>query len=339
MSMGPIKLLVVDDSLFMQKILRDIFESDRELSVVGTARNGEEALSKIATLHPDVVTMDVEMPKMDGLTAVKKIMETDPLPVVMISALTQREAQLTFKALEYGAVDYVPKPSGSISLNMNVVKDELISKIKTAASANIKPRGTKPNENLLPQSRPREKIISIAASTGGPPAILQVLRMLPENVPAILIVQHMPKGITKFFAEDLNSKCRFKVKEAEEGDKVQENLALLAPGGFHMIVTKENKISLTTDPPVNYVRPSADVTMTSMAQEFGSKNVGVILTGMGSDGAKGIKAIKDKGGVTIAQDEKTSVVYGMPCSAFQTGCVDVVVPLELIPKEIMKACN
>ncbi len=314
-------------------------ESDQELSIIGTARDGVEALSKIASLHPDVVTMDVEMPRMDGLTAVKRIMETNPVPVVMISALTQREAQLSLKALEYGAVDYVPKPSGSISLNMNVMRDELISKIKTAASANIKPAKTKMNEDSFSSSKFTEKIISIAASTGGPPAVSHVLSMLPGSVPAILIVQHMPKGITKLFAENLNGKCKFEVKEAEEGDKVQDNLALVAPGGFHMIVTKENRITLTTDPPVNYVRPSADVTMTSMAQEFGSKNIGVILTGMGSDGAKGIKAIKEKGGVTIAQDEKTSVVYGMPNSAFQTGCVDVVAPLEQIPKEIMKACS
>jgi len=337
--MGQIKLLIVEDSLFMQKILQDILQSDQQLSVIGTARDGEEALSKVASLHPDVVTMDIEMPRMDGLTAVKRIMEKNPLPVVMVSALTQREAQLTLKALEYGAVDYVPKPSGSISLNMNVVRDELISKVKTAAFANIRQIRTKINETWDVPTKFNEKIISIAASTGGPPAISQVLSTLPGNVPPILIVQHMPKVVTKLFAEDLNAKCRFKVKEAEEGDSIQNNLALVAPGGFHMIVTKGNKVSLTLDPPVNYVRPSADVMMTSMAQEYGQKNVGVVLTGMGADGAKGIKAIKEKGGATIAQDEKTSVVYGMPNSAFQTGCVDVVAPLELISKEIMKACD
>lgn len=337
--MGQIKLLVVDDSLLMQRLLADILQSDQQISVIGTARDGEEALSKIASLHPDVVTMDIEMPRMNGLTAVQRVMETNPVPVVMISALTQREAQLTLKALEYGAVDYVPKPSGQISLDMDVVRDELISKIRTAAFANITHIKTKVQESLHAPTKSGDKVISIAASTGGPPAISQILRTLPVNMPPILIVQHMPKGITKLFAEGLRDKCKFKVKEAEEGDKIQEGLALIAPGGFHMIVTKERKISLTVDPPVNYVRPSADVTMISMAEVYGSKNVGVILTGIGSDGAKGIKAIKEKGGITIAQDEKTSVVFGMPKVAHQTGCVDMVAPLELIPKEIMKACN
>ncbi len=337
--MGQIKLLVVDDSLFMQKILQDILHSDQEISVVGTARDGEEALSKIASLRPDVVTMDIEMPRMDGLTAVQRIMQTSPLPIVMISALTPTEAQTSLKALEYGAVDYVAKPSGSISLNMQIVKDELISKIKTAARANIIQTDKRIHENLSSSIKSSEKIITIAASTGGPPAIANVLKILPKEVPGILIVQHMPTGVTKLFAEDLNGKCKFRVKEAENGDTIQEGLALLAPGGFHMIVTKEKKIRLTKDPPVNFVRPSADVTMISTAQVNEKKNVGVVLTGMGADGAKGIKAIKEKGGITIAQDEKTSVIYGMPNAAFQTGCVDVVAALELIPKEIMKACN
>jgi two-component system chemotaxis response regulator CheB len=257
----------------------------------------------------------------------------------MVSALTQREAQLTLKALEYGAVDYVPKPSGTVSLNMNPVKDELILKVKTAALANIKGTKNRVHENLPSPHKNGDKIISIAASTGGPPAITQILGALPADIPPILIVQHMPKGITKLFAEGLSEKCKFVVKEAQEGDKIQEHLALVAPGGFHMIVTKEKRISLTVDPPVNYVRPSADVMMTSMAEAYGRRNVGVVLTGMGSDGANGIKSIKEKGGFTIAQDGKTSVVFGMPKAAVETGCVDMVAPLELIPKDILKACN
>jgi two-component system chemotaxis response regulator CheB len=336
--MVQIKLLVVDDSLLMQKVLTDIFKTDKEISVIGTARNGEEALLKIASLHPDVVTMDIEMPKMDGLTAVRNIMETNPVPVVMLSALTQNEAQLTSKALEFGAIDYVPKPYGQISLNMDIVKNEMISKIKTASHANLS-LTTSNFYDPLNLSKTNEKIISIAASTGGPNAISKILRTLPSYVPPILIVQHMPKVITKHFAEGLNDSCKFTVKEAQEGDKVQECLALIAPGGFHMIVTKEDKIHLTLDPPVNYVRPAADVLMGSLAEKYGSKNVGVVLTGMGADGAQGIRAIKEKGGITIAQDEKTSIVFGMPSVAFQTGCVDSVAPLELIPKEIMKACS
>jgi two-component system, chemotaxis family, protein-glutamate methylesterase/glutaminase len=337
--MGQIKLLVVDDSLLMQKILTDILQSDKQISVVGTARDGEEALLKVASLHPDVVTMDIEMPKMNGLTAVRRVMESNPVPVIMISALTQIEAHLTLQALEFGAVDYVPKPSGQISLNMDAVRNELISKVKTAACANLPKLNTQIHEDLQPPILASDKIISIAASTGGPPAITKVLRALSSDTPPILIVQHMPKGITKHFADGLNDTCKFAVKEAEEGDKVQAGLALIAPGGFHMVITKEKRVHLTLDSPVNYVRPSADVLMFSLSEIYGSKNVGVVLTGMGADGAMGIKAIKEKGGVTIAQDEKTSVVYGMPHVAFQTGCVDTVAPLDLIPKEIMKACN
>ncbi|MGO8807307.1 MAG: protein-glutamate methylesterase/protein-glutamine glutaminase, partial [Candidatus Bathyarchaeia archaeon] len=318
--MGQIKLLIVDDSLFMQKILVDLVQSDPQIKVVGTARNGEEALSKIENLHPDIVTMDIEMPKMDGLAAVQKIMEADPVPIVMVSALTQRDAELTLKGLEYGAIDYVHKPSGSLSLDIDIVKDELISKIKIASFSNVNRVKTIVHDTLNRNIKNHDKIISLTASTGGPPAITEILRGLPADVPPILIVQHMPKGITRFFAQRLSDVCKFQVKEAEEGDKIQGGLALIAPGGFHMIVTKGKRIALTTGHPVNFVRPSGDVTMISSAEAFGSKNIGVILTGIGVDGAKGIKAIKEKGGFTIAQDERTSVVYGMPKTAFETGC-------------------
>ena len=338
--MSPIRLLIVDDSLLMHKVLSDLVQSDRQIQVIGTARDGEEALLKVASLHPDVVTMDIEMPKMNGLTAVRRIMDSNPTPVVMVSSLTQREAQITLKALEFGAVDYVPKPSGQISLNMDSVREELVTKIKTAASANIShiKLSASPEEEPAPTKFNGDHIISIAASTGGPPAVTKVLTSLPAESPPMLITQHMPKGVTKLFAEGLNERCKFTVKEAEEGDRIQERLALVAPGGFHMVVTKEQKIHLTTDPPVNYVRPAADVMMFSMAEVYGAKNVGVVLTGMGSDGAKGLKAIKESGGYTIAQDEATSVVYGMPNMAFQTGCVDKVAPLDRIPRAIIKAC-
>jgi two-component system, chemotaxis family, protein-glutamate methylesterase/glutaminase len=338
--MGQIRTLIVDDSLLMQHVLTDILQTDPQVIVVGTARDGQEALDKISSLHPDVVTLDIEMPRMNGLTAVRKIMETSPVPVVMISALTQREAQLTLKALEFGAVDYVPKPSGQISLNMDSVKDELLLKIKTAASANVKL--AKPSKNRQTKNRgytSSDKIITIAASTGGPPAVTHVLKNLPCDVPPILVVQHMPKGVTKLFADGLSQTCKFQVKEAEEGDYIQEDLALIAPGGFHMVVNKSGRINLNQDPPVNYVRPAADVMMISAAEVFGPKNIGVVLTGMGADGAKGIKAIKEKGGATIAQDEKTSVIFGMPNVAIKTGCVDVVAPLERISEEILNACK
>ena len=334
-----IKILVVDDSLLMQKVLIDLLQSDSQISVIGTARDGEEALQKIKTLQPDVVTLDIEMPRMNGLTTVRKIMQTNPLPVIMISALAQREAQLTLKALEFGAVDYVPKPSGPISLNMDSVKDELITKVKTAASANIRKVQPQTQKIAPPKQKSRDKLISIAASTGGPAAVAYILRNVPPNTPPILVVQHMQKGMTKLFSETLNQECKIQVKEAEEGDVVQEGLALIAPGGFHMEVTKEGEINLTTTPPVNYVRPSADVTMKSAAKAYEQKNIAVVLTGMGADGAKGIEAIKKKGGVTIAQDKKTCVVFGMPDAAIKTGCVDLVASLEAIPREIMTACE
>ena len=338
--MKPLKVLVVDDSLLMQKVISDILQSDAQISVVGTARNGEEALAKIPSLEPDVVTLDVEMPVMNGLTAVRKIMEINPVPVVMISALTQKEAQLTLKALEFGAVDYVPKPAGQISLNMNSMKEEIILKIKTAATANVRQMkfGVEENESTEPV-RTGDRIIAIAASTGGPPALTHVLSHLPSNIPPILIVQHMPKGITKLFAEGLNRSCKFKVKEAEEGDYVQEGIAMIAPGGYHMTVTDTGRISLNQDPPINYVRPAADVMMNSVADVYGDSTIGVVLTGMGSDGAKGIKSIKNKGGITIAQDEKTCVIFGMPHVAIQTGCVDIIESLEGIPKAILNACK
>jgi two-component system chemotaxis response regulator CheB len=337
--MEQIRVVVVDDSLLMQKVLCDILQSDKQITVVGTARDGEEALYKIANLKPDVVTMDIEMPKMNGLTAVRRIMETHPTPVIMISALTQREAQLALKALEFGAVDYVPKPSGQISLNMDSVRQELLSKVKTAAQANLAAAKASAQQNLKVRSLIGDRVICIAASTGGPLAVTKVLTALPADTPPILIVQHMPKGITRLFAEGLNERCKFTVKEAQEGDRVQEHLALIAPGGFHMVITREQKVHLTVDPPVNYVRPAADVLMLSAAERFGAKNIGVVLTGMGSDGAKGIKAIKGAGGFTIAQDKETSVVFGMPNVAYQTGCIDVVAALDKIPERIVRACN
>jgi two-component system chemotaxis response regulator CheB len=336
---GQIKILIVDDSLLMQKILTDLLQTDPQINIIGTARDGEEALHKITNLHPDVVTMDVEMPRMDGLTAVKKIMATNPLPVVMVSALTQPEATLTLKALELGAVDYIPKPSGPISLNMDPVRTELLSKIKTAATANIQQTTLETEEIEPAKTKNHDKVISIAASTGGPAAITYVLKHIPKNTPPLLIVQHMQKGMTKLFAEGLNHECKFKVKEAEDGDLIKEGLALIAPGGLHMLVTKTGKINLTASPPVNYVRPSADMLMNSAARAYAAKNVGVVLTGMGVDGAKGIEAIKKKGGLTIAQDKKSCVVFGMPNAAIKTGCVDCVTSLERIPKAIMDACE
>jgi len=332
-------VLVVDDSLFMQKVISNLLSSDPKISVVGTARNGEEALCKIPELKPDVITLDIEMPRMDGLTTLKHIMKTHPLPVIMLSALTQEGAEDTFKALAYGAVDYVPKPSGQISLDLKLVKNELIAKIKAATSAKLLKHRIK-NLSLVAKSfDSKDKVITIGASTGGPQALTEILTRLPKDIPPTLIVQHMPSGFTKAFAERLDKTCKFEVKEAERGDRVSEGLALIAPGDYHMTVAKNGRIQLEKGSRINNVRPAVDPMMYSAAETYGSKVIGVLLTGMGRDGAKGMKAIKEKGGITIAQDEKTSVVFGMPKAAIEEGCVDVVLPLHKIPLEIVRRCR
>jgi len=332
-----IKVLVVEDSIFMRTVISDIINSDPQLQVVGTAKDGEEALSKLDTLQPDVITLDVEMPRMDGLSVLKQIMRRKPKPVIMLSALTKEGALYTLKALEYGAVDYITKPSGNMSLNLHTIKDEIISKIKMAASANLLKLKAK-SINIEPYEL-ADNVVAIGASTGGPQALTYVLTSLPSNVPPILIVQHMPEGFTKSFAERLNELCKFKVKEAEEGDYVSEGLALIAPGGFHMRVSKTGRIKLDRTPPIHGVRPAVDPMMISVANFYESKAIGVILTGMGRDGAYGMKKIKEHGGITIAQDKKTSVVFGMPKAAIEEGCVDIVLPLHKIPIEIMRRCK
>jgi len=306
---SKIRVLVVDDSLFMRKAISNLLNSDPKISVIGTAKDGEEALQKISELNPDVITLDIEMPRMDGLTTLKEIMRRKPLPVIMLSALTKKGAKETFTALEYGAVDYVLKPSGTVSLDLKLVKDQLIAKIKTAAL-------TKP---LMHKT--------IKPST------------VAKSIPPTLIVQHMPEGFTRFFAEHLDEKCQFKVKEAENGDQISRGLALVAPGGYHMLVQKNGRILLDKGPRVHNVRPAVDPMMFSVAEAYSSKVVGVLLTGMGKDGAKGMKAIKEKGGTTIAQDEKTCVVFGMPKAAIEEGCVDIVLPLHKIPIEIVRRCR
>jgi len=330
-------VLVVEDSIFMRNVISDIINSDPQLQVIGTARDGEEALSKLDVLEPDVITLDIEMPRMDGLSVLKQIMKRKPKPVIMLSALTREGAIYTLKALECGAVDYITKPSGNISLDLHTIKDEIISKIKIAASANL-PK-LKIKSISIESCELGDNVVAIGASTGGPQALTYVLTSLPQNIPPILIVQHMPEGFTKSFAERLDKLCKFRVKEAEEGDYISKDLVLIAPGGFHMTVSKTGRIRLDRAPPIHGVRPAVDPMMTFVARFYKSRAVGVILTGMGRDGAYGMKKIKEYGGVTIAQDEKTSVVFGMPKAAIEEGCVDVVLPLHKIPIEIMWRCR
>jgi two-component system chemotaxis response regulator CheB len=298
-----------------------------------------DALEKIKTIRPDVVTMDIEMPKMDGLSTLQRVLDECPLPVIMISAMDKRQADITMKALEFGAVDFISKTSGTLSLDIEKKQNELISKVLAASKVEV---ARIEREKIIPIPSHEFKvssdfwIVTIGASTGGPRAIQDVLSRLPRNIPAaILIVQHMPEGFTRSFAERLNWYTSLEVKEAEDGDLLKKGLVLIAPGNYHMEV-KGEKISLTQKPSVNHVRPSVDVLMNSIAEFYGPKSIGVILTGMGIDGCEGIKNIKYAGGRTIAQDKKTSVINGMPQAAVNLGVVDTVKPLQEIADEIIK---
>lgn len=331
----PIKAIVADDSAFMRKVVSDILSSDAEIQVVAACRDGREAVEKVLSLSPDVVTLDIEMPNMNGLEALGEIMRRQPTPVVILSALSKENADETIKALELGAVDFIQKPSGSISLDIGVLKEEIISKVKTAAKAQLK----KISHAVEPVGkfkwRAKNQLIIIGASTGGPQAIAEILPALPPDLPAaVLLVQHMPPTFTKSYAERLNRICRLPVREAEDGDAVERGVVLLAPGDYHMNVV-DSRVELNHGERVHSVRPAVDVTMRSAAEIYGENIIGVLLTGMGSDGALGLKAVKERGGRTIAQDESTCVVFGMPRAAIELGCVDRVLPIHLIAGEII----
>lgn len=373
-----IKVLVVDDSAFMRKVLTAILEEDPEIEVVGTARDGQDALVKIAKLQPDVVTMDVEMPRMDGITALEKIMASNPLPVVMLSTLTYRGSQATIEALSLGAVDFVPKPSGAISLDIHKVADDLVKKVKLAAMARVgrdrtsfslytgrrrsiaaasekatfKPgsvgqqQKVRGQENVTPRDQQdsdpfrveAKNLVIIGSSTGGPKALEFVLTTLPANLnAAILVVQHMPAGFTRSLAERLNGLCAIEVKEAEANERLLVGRALVAPGDYHLVLSSDGTVQLNQDAPVNFVRPSIDVTMLSAVKFFPKKIVGVILTGMGRDGAAGMAAIKKAGGITLVQDQETSVIYSMPRAVVENGDADYVLPVDRIGDAIVKA--
>jgi two-component system chemotaxis response regulator CheB len=336
----PVRVLVVDDSAVMRKLISDILGDASGIEIVGTARDGGDALLKINSLKPDVVTMDIEMPKMDGLTALTHIMTENPLPVIMVSAMDKRQADITMKALDLGAVDFIPKTSGTLSLDMEKASRKLISKVMMASKIKVAQRkAIKISPVSIPKilSKKGGRIVTLGASTGGPRAIPDVLSRLPRDLPAgLLIVQHMPEGFTRSFAERLNWYTSLEVKEAQDGDKITPGLVLVSPGNLHMEIDKK-RIHLTDGPQVNNVRPSVDVLMKTAADAYGSRCIGVLLTGMGADGAQGMKTIKEKGGTTIAQDEETCVVYGMPKAANDLRIVDKVAPLSKIAKNIILA--
>lgn len=346
--MSKIRVLVVDDSALMRKVISDMLNEDPDIEVVGTARDGYDAIKKIHELKPDVVTLDIEMPKLDGLNTLGYIMSETPLPVIMLSSYTREGAEATLKALEYGAFDFVPKPSGPISLDIRRVKEELIAKIKAAYRADLSrlkfllPRRERKIEKVekVPVAKVNA-VIAIASSTGGPRALQEVIPKFPSDIKAsILVVQHMPKGFTKSLADRLDSLSQVDVREAKENDILREGLALIAPGDYHMVVKKEEDgvvVKLNQDPPLWGVRPAADIMMLSVAEVFRSRVIGVVLTGMGRDGANGLKKIKEYGGVTIAEDKSTCVVFGMPKVAIEEGAVKIVAPLNEIADKIMEA--
>ncbi len=341
-----IKVMVVDDSALVRKVITDILESDKDIEVIGTANNGKSAVFKNLTLNPDVITMDIEMPIMDGLEALQEIIKTNPKPVIMMSVLTQYGAEATFRALEFGAIDFIPKPSNFLAMSMDDIAELLISKVKAVAHIPLKISYNKDRTNrqltkLTVDSNQKrvQKIVGIGTSTGGPSALQRVLQKLPGNFPSpILVVQHMPPGFTKAFAERLDSLCYVSVKEAEDSEEAVDGCVYIAPGDSHIVMEKMNNkriIRLSQSEKVSGHRPSADVLFQSMVKVGMGNNIGVIMTGMGRDGAMGIKEIHNNGGYTIAQDESTSVVYGMNRVAVEMGAVDAVVDLDSIPDEIV----
>ncbi|MDN5346727.1 MAG: two-component system, chemotaxis family, protein-glutamate methylesterase/glutaminase [Clostridia bacterium] len=342
----PVKVFVVDDSAFMRRLITEILKTDPDLQVVGYARNGEEALEKIPRLRPQVVTLDVEMPGMDGLATLQALMAHHPVPVVMLSALTTAEAEATIKALELGAVDFVPKPARRE--DMNELARILPEKVKAAALVPVaRLCQGQPCSGSIPASfistRPgRVEIVGIGTSTGGPSALQRVLTGLPGNLPAgVVIVQHMPPGFTGPLARRLNELSALEVREAGEGDVVRPGLALIAPAGRQMLLERragrvEVRLADEGGVPTPF-KPSVDVLFLSVAREYGAGSLGVILTGMGNDGVRGLKAIKGRGGQVLAQDEASSIVYGMPRAAVEAGVVDKIVPLSQMASEIVAA--
>lgn len=331
------RVLVVDDSALMRKLISDMINSSPDFEVVGTARDGEDALKKAGQLRPDVVTMDVEMPRVNGLEALAHIMMHMPTPVIMLSALTKEGTETTIRALELGAVDFIAKPGGkSISMSIEEIRDELLRKIRVAVHA--KPRRlyiSRKKKHLLPKIRNESTAIVFGASTGGPGTLIDILQALPADMPPIFIVQHMPPGFTSSFARRLNTLSRLEVKEAEDGDAIKKGMGYVAPGDYHMLI-RNGRIRLSHGPKLHSVRPAVDITMESAAESYGRNAIGVLLTGMGSDGAEGLKKIRASGGRTIAEAEQTCVVFGMPKAAIEAGAAEVVVPSYKIPVEIIR---
>jgi len=340
---GPIRVLVVDDSLLVRELLANILNKTPGMTVVGTARDGAEGFEMTQKLKPNVVTMDIEMPNMDGYQAIELIMAYQPTPILVVTGANIRDGKdITFKVLEIGALDLMEKPTHAWGDELKakeielVEKISLLSKVKVIRHVKGKVKAKKPKP--APSTHKEELIpVAIASSTGGPNALKTILSDLTDGSHAgIVAVQHMSPGFLRGLTEWLDSNCSMRVKEAKRGDRITPDSVFVAPSGLHMVVEKEGIIRLTDDPPFRGHRPSGNVLLKSVAESFGPLAIGIILTGMGDDGALGIKAIKDHGGRTIAQDEETSVVFGMPKAAIDLGAVDTVLPLDKISNELKK---
>ncbi|MBI3479056.1 MAG: chemotaxis response regulator protein-glutamate methylesterase [Nitrosomonadales bacterium] len=347
-----IKVLVIDDSALIRSVMKEIIDREKDMECVGAAPDPLVAREMIKSLNPDVLTLDVEMPKMDGLDFLERLMRLRPMPVVMVSTLTERGSDITFRALELGAVDFVSKPKMDIAHGMEEYALEITDKIRAAAQAHVHTKKTVAPmviqerlsaDVILPSNVPgrfssTEKLIIIGASTGGTEAIKEVLVRLPADVPGILVTQHMPENFTKSFAERLNSLCKISVKEAENNERILPGHAYIAPGHSHLLLKRSGAnymTELSQGPPVNRHRPSVDVLFRSAANYAGANALGIILTGMGKDGAQGLLEMKNAGCHTIAQDEATCVVFGMPKEAIAMGGACEVLPLQNIAQRTM----
>lgn len=342
----PIRVLIVDDSAMVRAFLTKALSLDPDIEVIGDAQDPYEARDKIVRLKPDVMTLDVEMPRMDGVEFLRRLMPQHPMAVVMVSALTQKGKQITLESLSLGAVDFVAKPSRDLARGLEPMIAELETKIKVAATVDFThwpkhdkaiPKPSPKEMKALPEST--DKVIAIGASTGGTEAIKTVIAGLPVNIPGIVIVQHMPAGFTNLYAETLNTQYKLQIKEAATGDKVMPGRVLIAPGGRQMVVKRsggEYRVNCYKDKKVCGHCPSVEVLMQSVAEQVGSNALGIMLTGMGSDGAQGLCAVREAGGRTLAQDKATSVVFGMPKVAWDMGGVERLVPLHSISKEVIK---
>jgi two-component system chemotaxis response regulator CheB len=337
----PIRVLIIDDSAIVRKILGEALAGEPDLEVVGSAPDPYVARDKILSLRPDVLTLDIEMPRMDGLTFLKKLMHFHPMPAVVISSLTQPSCRLAVEALELGAVEVLAKPGGPYSVGE--LRHALAAKLRAAAASRVRrpqqtaepPTFAKPS---IPVPFPTNTIIAIGASTGGTEAIASVLTKLPASIPGIVVAQHIPPQFSRAFANRLNDQCPFTVKEAEDGDHLAPGIALVAPGDYHMLLRNiggRYLVTVKTGPRVCYQRPSVDVLFSSVAEAAGNRAIGVLLTGMGADGAQGLLKMRQAGARTIAQNEATCVVFGMPREAIALGAAQQILPLPEIAQGIL----